>query len=111
MNNLLQTNSAHILLNCISPEEYIQKSLEIQLTRGEKGIITKLWLTKTGYVIDDIMYARNRNTYWKSIKMGTPEERRARNQKRWKKHNYLNSITSKRWSKDKIQLFLKKIKK
>lgn len=56
------------LLSAKNPAQYIQRSLESKLSRGEKGSITRDWLEKSGYTHEDILHARNRNDYWKEQK-------------------------------------------
>jgi hypothetical protein len=68
-----------------NPREYINNSLSSRLPSGRKAYITRMWLEKTRFSIDDIQYARNRHPYWKSRKMSGSEER---NQQRFLEHNY-----------------------
>ncbi len=76
------------LFNSKNPREYIENSLKSNLPSGRKAFITRQWLEKTRYSIDDIQYARNRHPYWKSRKMRGSSER---NQQRFLEHNYARS--------------------
>ncbi|HOW81352.1 MAG TPA: hypothetical protein PK573_02225 [Spirochaetota bacterium] len=73
------------LLKAKNPRDYIDKSLKNKISPGRKAFVTRHWLDKTRYTIDDIKYARNRHPYWKAKKMeGTAE----RNAIRTKEHDY-----------------------
>jgi hypothetical protein len=73
------------LLKAKNPKEYIDKSLKNRISPGRKAYVTRHWLEKTRFTIDDIKYARNRHPYWKAKKMeGTAE----RNAVRTKEHDY-----------------------
>jgi len=56
------------LLSAKTPAQYIQRSLDSKLSRGEKGSVTREWLAETGFTHEDILHARNRNEYWKEQK-------------------------------------------
>ena len=74
-----------LLLSAKTPNEYIQYSLVVKISSGRKSKITKEWFEKTKFTVEDIMYARNRNQYWKYRKgIGGIE----RNKLRQIKHNY-----------------------
>ena len=96
-----------MLLKARNPKDYNEKSLRYGITPGRKAFVTRHWLEKTKFTIDDIKYARNRHPYWKSKKMeGTAE----RNAIRTKEHNYSqgDNIT---WDKKLINRFIEKNKK
>lgn len=81
------TKKEKLLLAAKSPREYIDKSLRSDISPGRKAFITRHWLEKKKYTIEDIKYARNRHPYWKEKKMeGTAE----RNVARAREHNYGN---------------------
>jgi hypothetical protein len=74
-----------ILLTARNPKEYIDRSLKSNISPGRKAFITRRWLEKKRYTIEDIKYARNRHPFWKGKKMeGTAE----RNAARTIEHNY-----------------------
>ena len=84
------------LLSAKNPDQYIQRSLDSKLSRGEKGSLTREWLEKTGYTHEDILYARNRNPYWKKQKGRGSYERTL---KRIKKLNFGGKSTGRKvWS-------------
>ena len=79
------TKNDKMLLTAKNPKEYIERSLKSNITPGRKAFITRHWLEKKKYTIEDIKYARNRHPYWKEKKMeGTAE----RNAARSIEHNY-----------------------
>lgn len=74
-----------LLLSAKTPNEYIQYSLVVKISSGRKSKITREWFKKTNFNVEDIIYARNRNSYWKYRKgIGNIE----RNRIRQIKHNY-----------------------
>ncbi len=84
------------LLSAKTPDQYIQRSLESKLSRGEKGGLTREWLEKSGYTHEDILFARNRNPYWKKQKGRGSYERTL---KRIKKLNFAGKKTGRKvWS-------------
>ncbi len=90
-----------------TPEEYIERSLALDIPAGRKAYVTRYWLKKTGYTSEDIKYARNRNPYWKSRKMeGTAE----RNLARSIEHNYGDG-NNLEWKREQILDFIKRNKK
>jgi hypothetical protein len=74
-----------LLYNSRNPEEYIENSLRCKLPSGRKAYVTRLWLGKKRFTIDDIKKARNRHPYWKKKKMEGSTER---NELRRKEHDY-----------------------
>ncbi|MBN1532902.1 MAG: hypothetical protein JXA20_09585 [Spirochaetes bacterium] len=79
-------NKQEILLyNSRSPEEYIENSLKCRLPSGRKAYVTRLWLEKKRFSIEDIKRARNRHPYWKKKKMEGSTER---NELRRREHDY-----------------------
>jgi hypothetical protein len=101
------TEKEKMLLQARNPRDYIDRSLKCKVSPGRKAFVTRHWLEKTKYTIDDIKYARNRHPYWKSKKMeGTAE----RNAMRTVEHNYSkgeNII----WDEDLVREFIDKNKK
>ena len=85
-----------------TPESYIDYSVKSSLTPAEKRKVTRIWLKKTGFTIDDINYARNRHPHWKKIKMKGSAER-TRN--RMEKYDYSKG-KHKKWGKDELRDFL-----
>lgn len=95
------------LLKAKNPKEYIDKSLKNRISPGRKAFVTRHWLEKTRYTIDDIKYARNRHPYWKAKKMeGTAE----RNAVRTQEHDY-SSGDNIVWDEKLVQKFVDKNKK
>lgn len=91
------------LLSAASPEKYIDISVKVNISSSLKGVITRLWLEKSGFTIQDIKYARNRHPYWKSKKQKNHSER---TRKRFDEFNFSNG-TSKKWSRDELREFIK----
>lgn len=85
-----------------TPESYIDYSVNSSLTPAEKRKVTRLWLKKTGFTIDDINYARNRHPYWKKIKMKGSAER---TKNRMEKYDFSKG-KHKKWGKDELREFL-----
>lgn len=85
-----------------TPESYIDYSVKSSLTPAEKRKVTRIWLKKTGFTIDDINYARNRHPHWKKIKMKGSAER-TRN--RMEKYDFSKG-KHKKWGKDELREFL-----
>jgi len=95
------------LLKAKNPEDYINKSLQCDITSGRKAYVTKYWLKITGNESSKLEYYRNRHPYWKAKKMeGTAE----RNVVRYAKHNYGDG-TKKIWDNKLIQEFVNHNKK
>lgn len=91
------------ILLATTPMEYIDKSIKSRLNSREKARLALLWMRKTGYTAKDIRDARNRHPYWRSIKMSGNLERTER---RFRKHNYRQSKSKKKWDIEKVQMFL-----
>ena len=85
-----------------TPESYIDFSVKCALTPAEKRKVTRIWLKKTGFTINDINYARNRHPHWKKIKMKGSAER-TRN--RMEKYDFSGG-RHKKWGKDELREFL-----
>ncbi|MDX1960405.1 MAG: hypothetical protein SFU98_17685 [Leptospiraceae bacterium] len=101
---LLSSKAAKKVLSAKNPSEYIAITVATKLPRGERGVITKLWLEKTGYTIEDVMYARNRHPFWKSKKK---EGAKIRQEKRLEEHNYQPKNYERIvWDKEKLKKFL-----
>ncbi len=79
-----------LLFNSKTPEDYIDNSLKCKLPSGRKAYITRLWLEKKKYTIDDIKKARNRHPFWKKKKM---EGSTQRNELRRREHDYSGNGT------------------
>ncbi len=75
------------LLSARNPKEYIDLSFKSSLKPGRKAFITRMWLEKTKYTVEDIEYHRNRHPYWKERKL---EGNTERTQKRFEEYNYSN---------------------
>lgn len=95
------------LYNSRTPEEYIGNSLRTSLPSGRKAFITRLWLRKKKYTIEDIKRARNRHPYWKSKKMEGSAER---NEVRRRDHDY-RGYGSLDWDEATIKEFMDMNKK
>jgi len=90
------------LLQKKTADAYVDFAVKSELTPAEKRFVTRQWLEKTGFTIDDINYARNRHPYWKKIKMkGAAERTRARMQK----YDFSKGI-HKKWGKEELLEFL-----
>ncbi len=85
-----------------TPESYIDFSVQSSLTPAEKRKVTRIWLKKTGFTIDDINYARNRHPHWKKIKMKGSAER---TKNRMEKYDFSKGKHMK-WGKDELKEFL-----
>jgi hypothetical protein len=95
------------LHNSKNPAEYISRSIEVNISSGKKAVITRHWLKKTGYSIQDIMYARHRNPYWKKKKHEGHNERM---RKRFDLHSY-SSGSKIEWTEKRIQRFIEMTEK
>lgn len=95
------------LYNSRTPEEYITNSLKSKLPQGRKAHVTKQWLMKTNYSVEDIQHARNRHPYWKTRKMSGSVER---NQMRMIEHNYTTNKPVV-WDEDAVKEFIQMNKK
>jgi len=85
-----------------TPREYIDNSLKVSLKPAEKAKITRLWLQKTRFTIEDIQHARNIHPYWKKKKMEGSYER---NESRKISHDYTRYGTVE-WNEDSIKEFI-----
>jgi hypothetical protein len=95
------------LFNTRTPEEYIDKSLKLKIPSGRKAYITKLWMDKKGYTVEDIQHARNRHPYWKAKKMEGSAER---NEERRKANDYSKNGAV-NWNDKQIKKFISMNKK
>jgi len=101
------TKEEKMLLKARTPKDYIDKSLKCKISPGRKAFVTRHWLDKKSYTIEDIKYARNRHPYWKGKKMeGTAE----RNAMRTQEHNY-SSGNNLFWDEELIKTFITANKK
>ena len=57
------TDEKEYLLESQTPEEYIERSLKVNISSSKKSKITVEWFKKTGFSVKDIEKARNRNDY------------------------------------------------
>ncbi len=97
------------ILSSKTPEEYIDRTLNSGLSRGQKTILCRQWREHTGFSIEEVQYARNRHPYWKQKKMNGWRER---NERRWAEHDYaVKKKSSQPFSEKQIQLFLELNKK
>jgi len=90
------------LLNSDNPDQYIDLSVKLDISRGRKAYLSRIWQESTGYTVDDIMYARNRHPYWKEKKQKNHKER---TRKRLEQHNYSPGLRIE-WTDDLIEKFL-----
>jgi hypothetical protein len=81
----LKKYSERQILNSKTPDQFIDRCVNSDLTRGQKILIGRSWREKTGHTIQDIEYARNRHPFWKAKKMSGWK---TRNEKRWEQHDY-----------------------
>ncbi len=96
-----------IILESRTPEEYVENSLRSKLLPAEKARLAREWMEETGFSKADILYARNRNPFWKSKKMEGAQERTRR---RLDEHDYSRGRMID-WTKPKLQDFLELNKK
>jgi hypothetical protein len=90
------------LMAAKSPEQYIDLSLKSKITRHSKARVTREWLQKRGYNIEDIIYARNRHPYWKKIKSRGSYEKTLH---RIKEHDYSKGDTRIFWTEKLLSEF------
>ncbi len=90
------------LFSSRNPNDYIENSLKVKLRPSEKAKITKLWLSKTRFTIEDIQHARNVHPYWKKKKMEGSYER---NEQRKLHHDYTKYGVVE-WNEDTIKEFI-----
>ena len=67
-----------MILESKTPEEYVEHSLRSKLLPAEKAKLARQWMESSGFTKADILYARNRNPFWKKKKMEGAEERTRR---------------------------------
>ena len=103
MQKLKMKKTEEKLYNSKSPAEYIDNSLKVKLSPSEKARITRLWLEKTGFTIEEIQHARNIHPYWKKKKMEGSYER---NEYRKLQHDYSTKGTVE-WNEKSITEFIK----
>ncbi len=101
------TKEEEKLFNSKTPVEYIDNSLRSKLPPGRKAYVTRLWLAKRKYTVDDIKYARNRHPFWKKLKMKGSYER---NLQRRAEHDY-TSYGTVEWDEKTILEFIRMNKK
>lgn len=92
----------NIILGSRTPVEYVENSLKSKLPPSEKAKLARQWMEKTGYGKADILYARNRNPYWKQKKMEGADERTRR---RMVLHDYSRG-GPREWTDQSIREFL-----
>ena len=51
-----------------TPEEYVDRMIDVTLSQGEKQRLSRVWQKRTGYSAADIAHARNRHPYWRKRK-------------------------------------------
>ena len=95
------------ILDSRTPEEYVENSLRSKLLPAEKARLAREWMEETGFAKSDILYARNRNPFWKRKKMEGAQERTRR---RLDEHDYSKGRMIE-WTKPKLQDFLELNKK
>ncbi|MCX7027564.1 MAG: hypothetical protein NT061_08805 [Spirochaetes bacterium] len=91
-----------IILESKTPQEYVENSLRSGLAPSEKARLARLWMESTGFNKDAILYARNRNPYWKLKKMEGAGERTRR---RLVLHDYSRG-RPKAWNANMLEEFL-----
>lgn len=96
-----------IILESKTPDEYVENSRKSRLPPAEKAKLARQWMESTGFTKADILYARNRNPYWKKKKMEGADERTRR---RLDLHDYSRG-RSIHWTPHLMQEFLELNKK
>lgn len=96
-----------LILDSRTPQEYVEKSLRSKLLPSEKARLARAWMDQTGFSKSDILYARNRNPFWKKKKMEGAQERTRR---RLEEHDYSKGRVIE-WTKPKLEDFLERNKK
>ncbi|MHB0897267.1 MAG: hypothetical protein ACYC1A_06935 [Spirochaetales bacterium] len=91
-----------MILESKTPEEYVERSLRSKLLPAEKAKLARQWMEDSGFTKADILYARNRNPFWKKKKMEGAEDRTRR---RLDMHDYSRGKTV-QWTSEKLQEFL-----
>lgn len=77
-------------------------SLKSNLAPSEKAKLARIWMERSGYTKEDILYARNRNEFWKKKKMEGSAERTKR---RLGEHDY-SSGAMVEWTAEKLKDFV-----
>ena len=95
------------LLQAKNPTDYINRSLDLDIPSGRKAYVTRHWLDKTGYSVEDIKYHRNRHPYWKEKKMKGSAERTAL---RFAEHDYSSNKVI-MWDEKMLRKFIDNNKK
>lgn len=97
------------ILNAKTPDQFIDRCVNSEVSRGQKIILGREWRAKTGFTIEDIEYARNRHPYWKEKKMAGWQRR---NERRWSEHDYTKDgqQSPDYWTKDNFKLLKEYIK-
>ncbi len=90
------------LLQKKTADAYVDFAVKSSLSPAEKRFVTRQWLEKTGFTIEDINYARNRHPYWKKIKMKGASER---TKSRMVKYDFSKG-NHKKWGKEELQEFI-----
>jgi hypothetical protein len=96
-----------LILESSTPEDYVERSLRSRLLPSEKAKLARQWMEATGFTKAEILFARNRNPFWKKKKMEGAEERTRR---RLDLHDYSRGQTV-QWTKERLQEFLELNKK
>jgi len=91
-----------LILESMTPEEYVTNSLKSHFSASEKARLARIWMQKTGFSKDDILRARNRNEYWRVRKMEGSGERTKR---RMESHDYSQGKNVV-WTRENIEEFL-----
>ncbi|MEW6549053.1 MAG: hypothetical protein AB1407_06265 [Spirochaetota bacterium] len=90
------------ILESATPEDYVANSLKSNLAPSEKAKLARIWMERSGYTKEDILYARNRNEFWKKKKMEGSAERTKR---RLGEHDY-SSGAMVEWTAEKLKDFV-----
>lgn len=90
------------ILESSTPDAYVENSLRSKLSPSQKAVLARQWMAATGYTKADILYARNRNPYWKKRKMEGAGERTRR---RLDVHDYSRGQAID-WTEQRIKEFL-----
>ncbi len=106
----MKNYSERQILNSKTPEQFIDRCVNSDVTRGKKIVLGRMWREKTGYTIEDIEYARNRHPFWKEKKMAGWQKR---NEKRWAQHDYTKNgkQPADYWTREDFSLLKEYIKK
>lgn len=93
------------ILNSKTPDDYVERTLNSNLSRGEKIAIARQWQSLSGYNGDDIKQARHRHPFWKEKKREGSARRIA---DRIRQHDYskIDGSRTKEYSDKEIDKFL-----